>query len=94
MRIHAIIWLPHVVDKLADKHHVDVREVEQILTGRTQVRRVQRGKISGEDLYSAMGQTISGRYLIVYFIHKIGNNALVISARDMDARERRQYERK
>ncbi len=41
-----------------------------------------------------MGQTDAGRYLIVDFIRKAGGIALVISARDMDSRERRQYGRK
>ncbi len=94
MRIAGIIWLPNVVDKLVDKHHVYVHEAEQILTGRARFRRVQRGKVRGEDVYAATGQTTSGRYLIVYFIYKSGHNALVISARDMDAKERKQYERK
>jgi uncharacterized DUF497 family protein len=42
----------------------------------------------------AGGQTDSGRYLIVFFIHKGDNTALILSARDMDRGERKQYERK
>jgi uncharacterized DUF497 family protein len=38
-----------------------------------------------------MGQTDSGRYVTVIFIRKFGNRALVISARDMDKKERKQY---
>ena len=41
-----------------------------------------------------MGQTNSGRYLAVYFILKQNNAALIISERDMDKRERKQYEKK
>jgi len=37
--------------------------------------------------------TYEGRYLIVFFIHKHGNAALPISARDMTTSERRYYER-
>lgn len=40
-----------------------------------------------------MGQTESGRYLIVFFIYKSTREALILSARDMDKKERRQYER-
>ena len=43
---------------------------------------------------SAAGQTDAGRYLVVFFVYKADNTALVLSARDMDRRERRQYERK
>jgi uncharacterized DUF497 family protein len=44
--------------------------------------------------YSAWGQTDAGRYLIVFFIHKSANTALILSARDMDDKERQRYERK
>lgn len=35
--------------------------------------------------------TDAGRYMTVIFIRKFGNHALVISARDMDKKERKQY---
>ncbi len=94
MRIIDILWLPDVIDKLEGKHNLQPYEVEEVLMGRPGFRRVERGKVQGEDLYLALGQTEAGRYLIVYFIRKSGGVALVISARDMDMRERRQYERK
>jgi uncharacterized DUF497 family protein len=46
------------------------------------------------NMYVALGQTDSGRYLSVFFIHRPGNLALVIGARDMDAAERKRYGRK
>jgi uncharacterized DUF497 family protein len=45
-------------------------------------------------VYSASGQTDAGRYLIVFFIHKPNNTALILSARDMDKKERRRYEQR
>jgi uncharacterized DUF497 family protein len=42
----------------------------------------------------ALGQTDSGRYLTVLFIHKPPSEALILSARDMADRERRQYGKK
>ncbi len=48
----------------------------------------------GEDVYSAQGRTDAGRYLIVFFIYKPDHLALIVSARDMDAKERRRYERR
>jgi hypothetical protein len=94
LRIIDILWLPDIVEKLAVKHDVQPLEVEEVLMGRPGFRRIERGKVQGEDLYTAMGQTDAGRYLTVYFIRKAGGVALVISARDMDSRERRQYGRK
>ncbi len=94
MRIKDIIWLPDIIDKLAWKHNVIPEEVEQVFMTRPLYRRVERGKVRGEDLYAALGQTEAGRYLIVFFIHKLSGEALVISARDMTRKDRRQYERK
>jgi uncharacterized DUF497 family protein len=54
----------------------------------------ESGKIEGEDLYNALGRSKAGRYLSVFFIKKLGNKALIITARDMNQRERRRYEKK
>lgn len=91
MRIIDILWLPDIIEKLEAKHNVQPYEVEEVFMGRQNFRRIERGKVQGEDLYTALGQTEAGRYLIVYFIRKSGGVALVISARDMDTRERRHY---
>lgn len=42
-------------------------------------------------MYACMGQTKSGRYLIVFFIYKKDGRALILSARDMTPAERRRY---
>jgi len=94
VQIIDILWLPDIVEKLASKHGIESAEVEELFTSRPQFRRIQRGRIHGEDLYSAMGRTGSGRYVIVYFIRKSNGMALIISARDMDSGERKQYGRK
>ena len=89
MRIKGIIWLPSVVDKLDWKHGVMPDAVEEVFDGGPHYRRIERGKVQGEDLYTAMGQTEEGRYLIVFFIRKRSGAALVISARDMTPKEKR-----
>jgi hypothetical protein len=38
-----------------------------------------------------MGQNMSGRYLIVFFVYKRDGRAVILSARDMTATERRTY---
>ena len=49
----------------------------------------------GEDVYAAFGQTLGGRYLSVFFIYKRARKtAVIISARDMSAKERKAYGRK
>ena len=94
MRIEGIIWLRDVVDKLISKHHVETYEVEEVLNGKPKIRFVEKGDREGEDVYLALGQTDTGRYLAVLFIHKQSKEALVLSARDMATKERRQYGRK
>ncbi len=91
MEVREIIWLDTFVAKLWQKYHVSTEEVEAVLYGSPRIRRVARGDVAGEDVYAALGQTESGRYVTVFFILKPGARALVISARDMSAKERRRY---
>lgn len=93
MQILDIIWLPHVVDKLLWKHNVTPEEIEDVLFDKPKYRKIQKGHIPGEDLYTALGQTESGRYLIVFLIYKPSREALIISDRDMNYQERKIYER-
>lgn len=94
MHIIDIIWLPQIVDKLFSKHQVNPEEVIEVLFGSPFYRKVQRGHVSGEDVYLAMGRTDAERYLVIFFIYKLTQEALVLSARDMDRKERRQYGRR
>jgi len=94
MYIDDFIWLPDIIEKLWVKHSVTQDEVEEVFFNRPMFRFVESGHRSGEDVYSALGQTDAGRYLIVFFIHKQDSTALILSARDMDKKERRYYERK
>ncbi len=94
MRLYNIIWKDSFVDKIERKHQVFTDEVEDVLFARPIVRRAEKGRIKGEDLYAAYGQTETGRYLIVFFIRKRRAAALVISARDMTSAERKYYEQR
>jgi uncharacterized DUF497 family protein len=94
MIIKEIIWLQKIVDKLETKHHISQEEVEQVFVNNPQYRFLEKGKIEDEHVYSAYGQTDVGRYVTVIFILKFKNCALVISARDMDKKERKQYGKK
>ncbi len=92
MRIEDFIWLDDVIEKLASKHQVIQEEVEQVFKSKPHFRFVSKGRRwKKEKVYAAYGQTEAGRYLTVFFIHKPGNLALIISARDMDDKERKRY---
>ncbi|MCL4872293.1 MAG: BrnT family toxin, partial [Anaerolineae bacterium] len=65
MKISRIIWLKEIVDKLDWKHNLQMTEVEEVFTNRPQYRRLERGKIVGEDVYAAYGRTNGGRYVTI-----------------------------
>ena len=91
MKLYEVIWKERFVEKIADKHAVTTEEVEEVLFSNPHVRKAEKGRVKGEDLYIAYGQTEAGRYLIVFFIRKRRAAALPISARDMTRREQRYY---
>ncbi len=94
MPIQDIIWLEEVEDKIIRKHNAWPGEVEQALDNRPLVRFMERGHTPGEDLYAAFGQTDAGRYLVVYFVRKTEAEALIVTAREMTDREKRNYGRR
>lgn len=94
MRIEGIIWHRDIVEKIASKHRVETYEVEEVFSNRPKFRFVEKGERKGEDVYLALGQTNAGRYIAVLFIYKKTKEALVLSARDMARREKRQYGKK
>ncbi len=95
MNIDYIVCPQQIRDKLETKHGVIAREPREVLLGRPRIRFAEKGHRQGEDLYAAFGQTFAGRYLAVFFVYKpVTRTAIIISARDMNPRERRTYGRK
>lgn len=64
---------------------------ERVFANRPRFRFVEKGHRVGENIYSALGRTGQGRYLIVFFIRKKDGRALILSARNMTDSERRKY---
>lgn len=93
MIIENITWLRNIVDKLDFKHNVNTYEVEEVLIGNPMIRFVQEGEREGENVYIALGQTQAGRYLSIFFIYKRNREALILSAREMAKKERKEYEK-
>ena len=94
MRIRGIIWLSEIVEKLEWKHQILPHEVSEVLENKPKIFLRETGRVEGEHLYEALGRTKAGRYLAVFFIRKLTDRALIISARNMDRKERRRYGRK
>ena len=93
MAIRRIIWKELFIEKLAAKHGVSLTEVEEILSTKPHIRKMNKGRVKGENVYAAYGQTEGGRYLITFYILKLTGAILPISARDMDDAERKYYGR-
>lgn len=91
MQVQRVIWLPEFEDKLLQKHSVLAEEVEEVLFDSPLICFIEQGHNEGENLYAAYGQTEAGRYLTIFFILKQNYQALIISARDMDHKERKRY---
>lgn len=93
MKLYEIIWKDQFIEKLETKHRVFTEEVEEVVFGKPHIRRAQKGRIKGEDLYAAYGQTNAGRYLIVFFIRKETIAELPILGRDITDSKKKYYER-
>ena len=91
--IDDIIWLDNIIEKLAWKHNLLTHEVEEALGGVCKIFKKETGKVEGEHLYNALGRSEAGRYLSIFFIQKLGNKALIVTARDMTRNERKRYEK-
>ena len=92
--INDIIWPERIVEKLAWKHNVLPSEVEEVLSGDCKIFRKEKGRVEGEHLYNALGKTEAGRFLSIFLIKKLGNKALIVTARDMTKQERKRYGKK
>jgi uncharacterized DUF497 family protein len=71
-----------------ERHEFTPDEVEEVFAGDHKVRRTR------EKRYIALGKTLDGRLAFVVFRRSPGGLVRVITARDMDASERRLFRRK
>lgn len=91
MEITELLWLEEVISKIETKHHVTPQEVEEAFSSYPKIKKMLRGRFRSEHVYRALGRTKAGRYLTIFFIYKRPNKALILSAREMDRKERRIY---
>ena len=71
-----------------ERHQFIPEEVEEVFAGDHKVRRTRLKR------YIALGETLDGRLALVVFRRLSGGRLRVITARDMDASERRLFRRK
>ena len=94
MKIIGFIWLDDIVEKLHRKHNVLPEEIWEVFNNQHKFRFVEKGHRPDENVYFVAGQTMGGRYLIIFFVYKQDKRALILSARDMTRSEKKRYERK
>ena len=70
------------------RHEFSPEEVEEVFASDHKIRRAR------QSLYIALGETLDGRLAFVVFRRLTGGLIRVITARDMDAAERRLFRRK
>ena len=74
------------------KHNVSVRESERVFFNKPLVIAKDPRHSQIEDRFSALGRTDEARLLTIFFTVR-GNKVRVISARDMNKKERQKYEK-
>ena len=93
IKIVEIIWLDSIIEKIRIKHNITVTEVEEVFRNKPKFRRGPRGNYVKENIYYALGRTDGNRMLFIVFIFKRNNEGLIISAREMDTKEKSLYSR-
>jgi uncharacterized DUF497 family protein len=71
-----------------ERHAFTPEEVEEVFAGSHKVRRTR------QERYIALGETLDGRLAFVVFQRLSGGFVRAITARDMEANERRLFRRK
>ncbi|MEW6676213.1 MAG: BrnT family toxin [Nitrospirota bacterium] len=88
MKITQILWDADSIYHIA-RHNVTPEEVEEAVFEGNSI--VLKGK---EKRYIILSKTISGRYLTIVVVFKLKGRVQVITARDMDEKERKYYKRR
>jgi hypothetical protein len=50
MKVTECLWFDEFVDKIIRKHGLYPEEVEEVLSGETDIRKLESGRVKGEDL--------------------------------------------
>lgn len=87
MAISGFEWDSGNIDHI-DRHEYTPDEVEEVFVGSYKVRRTRDG------LYVALGETLDGRLAFIVFRRLRAGVIRVVTARDMEDKERRLFRRK
>jgi uncharacterized DUF497 family protein len=88
MKISQILWDEDSVYHIS-RHGVSPREIDEaIFEGNSLVLKGREGR------YIVLSQTLSGRYLTIIITFKLKGRIKIITARDMDEKERKYYQKR
>lgn len=89
--IEGFEWDEGNIKKNWEKHGVAHIECEEVFFNKPVIVKEDESHSTGENRYFALGKTDTDRLLLIVFTVR-GNNIRVISARDMNRKERKVYE--
>jgi len=84
-------WNEGNINKNWERHRVSHIECEEIFFNRPIIVKKDEPHSTSEDRYFVLGKTDAGRLLFIVFTLR-GNKIRIISARDMNRKERKIYE--
>lgn len=88
MKISQILWDEETIYHIA-KHGISPKEVEEaIFEGNSIILKGRNGR------YIVLSRAMSGRYLTIVVSFKLKGRIKVITARDMDDKEQKYYQRR
>ena len=92
MRISEIAWTDADVEHIA-RHGITPDEVAEVVGSQPLWRKGRKHRQTGRRSLYAFGQTEAGRYLFVVFSPLGRGRARCVTAREMDTKARRFYDR-
>jgi len=87
VQIEELVWSRQILAKIARKHNLRRRDVEEALYESEFPLHIRRLG----SLYHAYGRSAAGRYLLVVFLPLGHGRVQIVTARDMTPKERRLY---
>ena len=93
MQITQFVWNEDIIEHIA-KHNVTPEEIEEVCFDHPLIIKSKQDAKGINPIYYVLGQTDSGRYLLIVIIYFKQGRAMVITARDMDQSERKRYQRR
>lgn len=81
-----------ILEKIERRHRVEFGEIVEVFSNPHIIRKSYTDQY-GQRRYFLLGRTDAGRYLTVWFVFERSDEVKVLTARDMDDKERKMFQR-